>query len=253
MPFRQYVFNNSLASAINDVEIREIAELQAPDGDSGQYGDRLSLRDRSGLNHTLATGTVVIDLGIGGQEGQRFLSQEIAHGLGLGPVTILLGEAYTESDDADLIFGDPDIFEDVRSSPVADVRLGARANITKGTFIVGARVVTPTNARKLKVNWTAIRDSKENIHDLESRRIFIKPDMADVEVRESCYFEAIFANVADKRIKWKVKEAEGGTIDGNGMYTAPNIPGVFEIIAESLAYPELRASTYVVVRETPKE
>ena len=32
------------------------------------------------------------------------------------------------------------------------------------------------------------------------------------------------------------------------MYTAPNTMGVYEVVAESEAHPELRASTYVVVR-----
>jgi hypothetical protein len=88
---------------------------------------------------------------------------------------------------------------------------------------------------------------------METKRIFIKPDMANVEVRESCYFEAIFANIADRRIKWSVKEAEGGTIDKNGMYTAPNVPGVYEIIVESRAHPDIKASTFVVVREPKSE
>ncbi|MDR0469833.1 MAG: hypothetical protein LBH09_07670 [Peptococcaceae bacterium] len=250
MPFRQYVFNNALASAVNDIEIREIAGLQA--GGIGAAGGAAwpAPAGRHGASQIMATGTVVLDLGIGGQEGQRFYSPEITHGLGLGPVSIILGEAYTTSDDSELLFGDPQVFEDIRSTSVANVALGARVNVTKGTFVIGALVITPTNARKLKVSWMAVRDSKESIHDLETKRIFVKPDMANIEVRKSCYFEAIFANIADKRIKWKVKEAEGGTIDDNGMYTAPNSPGVYEIVAESLAHPELKATTYVVVRDS---
>jgi hypothetical protein len=250
LPFRQYVFNNSLASALNDIEIREIESLQAVQEKGGLGpGQAGGVDGFRGSAHTIATGTVTLDLGIGGQEGQRFFSGEIAHGLGLGPVFISLGEAYTTSDDSELVFGNPEVFEEDRNMTIANVQLAAKVNVAKGTFVIGARVVTPTNARKLKVNWLATRDAKENIHHLETKRIFIKPDMANVEVRESCYFEAIFANIADKRIKWSVKEAEGGTIDANGMYTAPNVPGVYEIIAESPAHPELKASTFVVVRE----
>ena len=250
MPFRQYVFNNALASAINDIEIGELAGLAAAGQAGGRADDGLPAGGGKTSSHTLATGTVTIDLGIGGQAGQRFQSQEITHGLGLGPVFITLGEAYTNSDDADLLFGAPEVFEDEREMALANVQLAAKANVARGTFVIGALMVSPTNARKLKVNWLAIRDNKESIHDLEVKRIFLKPDMANVEVRESCYFEAIFANIADRRIKWRVKEAEGGTIDNNGMYTAPNVAGVYEIIAESLAHPDLKAATYVVVRES---
>jgi len=250
MPFRQYVFNNALASAINNIQIREIDGLQTGSGAAFREAAQPLSGGWGGRNYTLATGTVTIDLGIGGQEGQKFYSPELTHGLGLGPTFFLLGEAYSTNDDSDLLFGDAEVFEDLRAMPVAHVQLGAKVNVTKGTFIIGARVLTPTSARKLKVNWMAFRDNKENIHDLETKRIFIKPDMANVEVRETCYFEAIFANIPDKRISWKVKEAAGGTIDSNGMYTAPNMPGVYEIIVESLADPGLKATTYVVVRES---
>lgn len=59
----------------------------------------------------------------------------------------------------------------------------------------------------------------------------------------------MFTGAADKRVNWSVKEAEGGTIDSNGMYTAPNVPGIFEVIAESPAYQGVKASAFVVVKE----
>jgi hypothetical protein len=253
MPFKQYLFNNSLAAAINDIEMAEIESLETGEkkrnetlgaGEAGGY---------RGPAQSIATGSVVIDLGIGGQEGQRFYSEEIFHGLGLGPVFLSLGEAYTASDDSELIFGAPTVFEDEADTAVANVSLAAKVNVAKGTFVIGARIITATNARKLRVHWLATRDDKENIYNLETKRIFIKPDMANVEVRESCYFEAIFANIADRRIKWSVKEAEGGTIDKNGMYTAPNVPGVYEVLVESRAHPDIKASTFVVVREPKSE
>ncbi len=251
MPFKQFVFNNSLAAAVNDIEIREIEELQAMNEEGGAGSSRAH-QPLSGGYHsqTVATGSILLDLGIGGQEGQRFFSPEIAHGLGLGQVFITLGTAYTTSDDSDLLFGSPEVFENTQMMQIANVQLAARADVSRGTFIIGARMVTPTNARKIKINWMATRDMKESIHDMETKRIFIKPDIANVKVRESCYFEAVFANIADKRISWQVKEKEGGTINNNGMYTAPNVPGVYEVTAKSVAHPEIKASTYVVVRET---
>ncbi len=253
MPFKQYLFNNSLAAAINDIEIAELESLQT---DERKKNESLSAGEAGGFKgiaQSIATGSVVIDLGIGGQEGQRFYSEEISHGLGLGPVFIALGEAYTASDDSELIFGVPTVFEDEADTIIANVDLAAKVNVAKGTFVIGARIITTTNARKLRVHWLATRDDKENIYNMETKRIFIKPDMANVEVRESCYFEAIFANIADRRIKWSVKEAEGGTIDKNGMYTAPNVPGVYEVIVESRAHPDIKASTFVVVREPKSE
>lgn len=54
--------------------------------------------------------------------------------------------------------------------------------------------------------------------------------------------------MADKTIEWKVKE-HGGSINENGMYTAPNTPGVYEVVAQSVAYPDVKASIFVVVSE----
>ena len=54
--------------------------------------------------------------------------------------------------------------------------------------------------------------------------------------------------MTDTAITWKVKD-HGGTIDENGLYTAPNTAGVYEVTAESVAYPEVKASIFVIVRE----
>ena len=114
-------------------------------------------------------------------------------------------------------------------------------------------LIAPTSARHVRIHWTAVRDSKESIHDREQRRLFIRPDVCELEVRETRYFQAVFENVSDQRVRWSVKEPQGGEIDENGMYTAPNTVGVYEIEAQSAAHPELRASTYVVVRDPLQE
>ena len=54
--------------------------------------------------------------------------------------------------------------------------------------------------------------------------------------------------MTDTNVVWKVKE-HGGTIDENGLYTAPNAAGVYEVTAESAAYPDVKASIFVIVRE----
>lgn len=247
MPFRQYVFNNSLASVLGDIEISELENLHNHYNVSGSEKTGDLSRGFGGNQPAIATGTEVIDLGIGGKEGQRFFSGEISHNLGLGLVFITLGEAYQLSDDSPVLFGDTDVFTDTKD--MAPVQLAAKADVTKGTFVIGAKMKAASNARRLKVNWMAVRDPKESVHDVEVKKLFVKPDMANVDVREACYFEAIFTNVTDKRVKWHVKEKDGGTINENGMYTAPNVAGVYEIIVESVVQPDLKASAYVVVRD----
>ncbi|QHI72595.1 hypothetical protein [Aminipila terrae] len=249
MPFKQYVYNNSLAAAINEIQLGELDRMAESSMDGSTDNTGFSVHKSSLGNVSVATGTVTLDLGIGGSVNQKFFSEEITHGLGLGNVFITLGQAYSVSDDSERVFGSAEVFINEKESPLANVQLAARLNAAKGTFVIGALMKAPTNAKKIRVDWMAARDIKESIHDVSVKKILIKPDMADMEIRETCYFQAVFSNISDKRIKWSVKEQEGGSIDANGMYTAPNVPGVYEIIASSMAYPDIKASTYVVVRE----
>ena len=244
MPFRQYVFNGTLASAMNDIQLSEIERLRLMGGagNGGQNDPRPAAQ-----LHTVASGSVIMELGIGGVEGQRFFSKEISHGLGLGPVHIGLGVACDVNDDSPIVCGSPEIFNETEGEVHGEV--AARIDVTKGTFTIGLRLIEPTNARHVRIHWTAVRDNREIVEVQEKRRLFINPDVCELEVRETRFFQAVFENVSDQRVKWSVREPRGGEIDSNGMYTAPNTVGVYEIVAESVAHPELRASTYVVVRD----
>ena len=248
MPFRQYVFNGSLSAAMNDIVLAELERLRG--GDPGSEQAPAAARPAVPMRN-VSSGSVVINLGIGGTEGQRFFSPELSHGLGLGNVYIGLGTAWNINDDAPVVCGSPEIFDEEGGEVHAE--LAAKVDVTKGTFVVGLRLIAPTSARHVRIHWTAVRDSKESIHDREQRRLFIRPDVCELEVRETRYFQAVFENVSDQRVRWSVKEPQGGEIDENGMYTAPNTVGVYEIEAQSAAHPELRASTYVVVRDPLQE
>jgi hypothetical protein len=95
----------------------------------------------------------------------------------------------------------------------------------------------------------AVKDNNEITYEREQKTMNIKPDILNLSICETYYFEALISGETVSRVKWSVKEEGGGTIDHNEMYTAPNKVGVFEIIAESLDYPDNKASTFVVVRD----
>ena len=65
-------------------------------------------------------------------------------------------------------------------------------------------------------------------------------------IRDS--LEAVCENMLEKAVRWSVKD-QAGTVDARGYYTAPNVPGVYEVVAQSVAFPEVRASIFVVVRD----
>ena len=51
----------------------------------------------------------------------------------------------------------------------------------------------------------------------------------------------------DKSVRWLVREDNGGAIDHNGIYQAPELPGTYEIIAVSNADDSISASAFVIV------
>lgn len=48
-------------------------------------------------------------------------------------------------------------------------------------------------------------------------------------------------------VVWSVKEAGGGTVDNNGIYTAPNTPGTYHVVVSSVANPAVSATATVTV------
>ncbi len=52
---------------------------------------------------------------------------------------------------------------------------------------------------------------------------------------------------SENKIKWELGKENPRKIDANGLYTAPVSEGVFEIIARSASFEDLKGSAYVVV------
>lgn len=249
MPFDQYIQNEMLSAALNRIQKERIGYLEQLVKEKRKTVPETGENLDKAVEDTpqMAAGAVVLELGIGGLTGQKFFSQEITHGLGLGNVRIILGEASGIREDSSVIYGAADIFED--ASCLIKAETAARVDVTKGTFVIGLKLQETTTARQAKIYWMALKDRKEKVYDRESRELFVKPDMVYLNVRESCYFETVFLGAMDKQVTWRVREAQGGSIDENGRYTAPNIPGIYEVIAESTAYEEIEASAFVVVKE----
>ncbi|MEG1458836.1 MAG: hypothetical protein RSB37_00620 [Acetivibrio sp.] len=243
MPFHQYVFNSDLASVFQQLawnqKTKKIEEKSNKNYSNGttEQGKQQKLA---------ASGVEVIDLGIGGTAGKTFFSKEIIHGLGLGDVQIFVGIASTLREDSPIIFGKQDIFEDKQIEVKAETAV--KIDITKGTFVIGIRCLEDTLARQAKIYWTALRDKTDVVIEKKKVTMHICPDMQDLSLRENYYFQAMIGDETSPRVEWSIKEPDGGTIDENGMYTSPNRAGVYEILAQSKDDPDLKASTFVVVR-----
>jgi hypothetical protein len=74
------------------------------------------------------------------------------------------------------------------------------------------------------------------------------PSQVELAPGASARFAASVTGTADTSVKWTVAEVGGGTVDANGLYTAPAVEGVFHVRAASSAVPDVSAVSVVTVR-----
>ncbi|MCH5341015.1 MAG: hypothetical protein J1E01_06090 [Acetatifactor sp.] len=239
MPFQQY----AAVSFLQDAMIRMLEQGgigQSMDGDRQGETAMNGRRDPYGVD--MSEGVEEIELGAGSVKGKKLFSREISHGLGIGRTAIILSlEGETSQEE---YFGAGGIFR----NNLPKVELAAKTDFQRGVFVIGVRVLSADMQDKIRVHWTAVRDRKEILQEKKERRIFIRPNVLNLNTRESYFLEAVCSNMNETGVVWQVKD-HGGTIDENGMYTAPNTAGVYEVTAVSAAYPEVKASIFVIVKE----
>lgn len=244
LPYKQYVWNNVLSAAMETMRLEQPENERTSDAPQGSGGSIPV--ERTDQSFQLKTGSTVIDLGIGGVPGQRFYSEEIIHGLGLGEVFLSLGLSKGAQETREEVFGNPDVFGD---NAYPGVELAAKADMARGSFIIGVKCLEQVEKKQLRVHWMAVKDNALQAGEKKAKRLKIVPDIANLQIRENHYFEAVIGDEVQKHVKWTVKEPEGGTIDSNGYYTAPSQSGVYEIMAESMENQGLAAAAFIIVRD----
>lgn len=248
LPFGQCILHTEIASALFTRLSKEVKNLKAEvfSGEKQRAGKESSLHQPG-----TACGEVMFEVKKA-KAGEILYSDQISHGLGLSPVTIVLSYEVEQelSEDSEIMFGDASVFPNGKEGFRAS--LGAKLLVSEGAFVIGMRVQKNGRAEKVRVRWSAARNPKAR-EEIQKKQLFIQPDIPNLHVGETLTFTAISEGFQDERIKWAVKDEGGGTIDKNGTYTAPETPGVFRISAVSTAYPQIDASTFVVVREPEQD
>jgi len=237
-PFGQYAVNPMLEKVMEAAEASTEAAPSKPEGTNLKKPEEKKVFPAVRITQ----GSCIIPLAAKTAKGQRYYSAEIVHGLGAGKVMLTLG---LEKNKDNLVYGDASIFDD--KEPVAEV--AANLNPEKGSFIVGIRLGRKTNQEQIVVHWTAIKDNCEQIFTAEQKKLQIQPGVINLKVRERYQLNVLSENMLEQEIEWIVKDEQGGEIDEHAVYTAPNTPGVYEIVAQSNYMPEVRSVAYVVVRD----
>jgi len=237
-PFDQRVYSQFLIRGFIDKLKNELAEVR---NIQLIQNDTLQSNKKPESVQKISTGEYTFTTSLGAKEGQRFISDEIVHGLGLGPVSIQL----SIENENNQLFGSTEIFEDFPFM----AETAAMVDISKGSFRIGVRMLNVTAIPEFTIHWTAFMDTSERSEAVKEKRIRIIPDKLELKVLQNYYLKAETDNLLGATILWEVNSPNGGTISRDGLYTAPDIPGVYEISAFCQDKPEIKDTIFIIVRD----
>ena len=244
LPYRQYVWNNRLLGALCRMELS-----YQPDKDRREESLHPSVKQThqwEPFASNSAFGVAEISLGIGGAAGKCFYSEEIIHGLGTGAVIVTVGAVNPQKAGREIVYGTRDIFPEEKGE--VNVETAVKLQVDRGSFRIGIRCLEDVDAKKLTVYWMAVR-AQEDVLETKRSSMSIRPNLPRIRVRETLNLEALIDGEPSGMVCWAVKDDSGGSINENGLYTAPNQPGIYEIWATSMEDESLHASVYVIVVE----
>ncbi len=243
LPFDQKIMHTEISAAVIQKLVEDVKKLK----EAKQLENDIQKEKEREKPLRASYGEIIMEVGHM-RPGEVIYSDEIVHGLGFGPVTVELGYEVEQgfAGDAQIIYGDTSLFQGQNGFAAT---LGARVLPAEGTFEIALKILKNNNAKQVRVHWTVLRNEVRRPESVKKKRIFIQPDNPNVFVGDSMVFTAVLEGFTDDRLKWQVKDRDGGMIDKNGKYTAPETEGIFQITVSSVAYPEVQASTFVVVRE----
>lgn len=183
----------------------------------------------------------------------RIYSDEIAHGLGPGAADVRLSLAFedkTQDGETALLYGNSEVFRG-KNTPVKPIWAEAAALVypARGTMRIGLWLHDTVEGNRVTVHYFAQKPERDTSRILQQRRVSIQisPEFARVSCRGTLHFAADVVGSEDQTVVWQVREPNGGVIDKNGVYQAPELAGTYEIVATADADERATASAFVIV------
>ncbi len=239
--------------------VRSLEYWQKPDVKANYQPSTGSLHFDFGIpspeqyDYAVSHGTVEMTLPGGLRVNSKVYSEEIPHGLGPGTVDVRLSVEFADrssADEAALCFGNSEIF--VKSKLKVDVPWVETAAVVyphRGTMRIGLWLHDMVDGNRITVHYFAQKPERDTSRILAQRRISltVTPEFTHVKPRGTVCFKAEVTGSEDQSVRWAVKEENGGVIDYNGIYQAPELPGTYEITAVSSADESIAVSAFVIV------
>jgi len=209
----------------------------------------------------LETGIVEIPIGENAKKGDVYYSDEIMHGLGAGNVYVEVGYEYLEEDPAKevpskaTIYGNPDLFEDDMLS--VNAQTAVKVLNDKGSFVVAVKLLRPVRMLVLTYRWVAIRYDNDALQDemevMDNQSISAVTPTIVLGTKESYFFQIRYNNMKECVVSYELTEASSGEITSDGIYTAPNKEGVYEIKIFCTDRPLICTYAYAIVKKKTVE
>ncbi len=264
LPFSQRISQESSASDDGGprtvtTSVRSLEYWQKPDVKANYQPSTGALHFDFGIpspeqyDYAVSHGTVDLTLPGGMRVNRKLYSEEIPHGLGPGTVDVRLSIEFADHGTADetaLCFGNSEVFvKSKEKNGVPWVEAAAVVYPRRGTMRIGLWLHDMVEGNRITVHYFAQKPERDTSRILAQRRIglSITPEFSRVGVRGTIRFQAEVTGSEDKSVRWVVKEENGGVIDHNGIYQAPELPGTYEITAISNSDENVTASAFVIV------
>ena len=203
-------------------------------------------------DYAIAHGTVDLTMPGGIRVNSRVFSQEIAHGLGAGAVDVRLSVEFMdkEQEETALLCGNSEVFKS-KSTKIAPPWVEAAAVVypERGTMRIGLWLHDTVEGNLVRVHYFVQKPERDTSRILSHRRVSltVTPEFSRLSCRGKLRFQAEVVGSEDKSVTWSVREENGGVIDRNGFYQAPELPGTYEITAVAGADESVSASAFVIV------
>lgn len=237
-------------------EVETLKSWQNPEAQARYSHATQSLHFKFGIpraqdyDYATSSGVVEIPMSSGLRVNARYISEEIPHNLGLGNVDIRLAVEFEEAGEKAQFFGNREVFKS-RATAAPQVQTAAILYPEKGTFKVGVWLLDNVEGSVLRVRYYASKVTRDlsAVKKEESVSVRIVPEVQRVPARGRLHLKAAVYGCDDREVIWSVKDKNGGSIDQNGLYQAPDGRGTYEIVAASRYNPEVKVSAFVIVEE----
>ncbi len=207
----------------------------------------------------MTNGFVEIPLSVGMKKGDVCYSDEILHGLGKGDVYVKVGvqcleeDVRTNQNTRATIYGNSDLFKE---DDHMKVETAVKVYNDKGSFQIAAKLTGAQKSIVLLVHWVAVKFQGGEVEleeEYADKRIVPKTSAVKLSPKENYCFQVEFEHMTSSRLTYELTESDSGEITQDGIYTAPEKPGVYEIHIYCTDMPEISTYVYAVVKKADEE